>query len=281
MDSYPPWATTFAVLALTVLGAALVFATDSYTHFILALVALTTIVGVGLNVLLGLTGQVSLGHVGFYAVGAYAAAILTLHGVNFWLALPAAGAIAGLLGALLALPALRVRGPYLAMVTIAFAFIVQHATIEWKDLTGGQNGLMGLTPPAIGSQVFAEREMALLAIVLAGASLLFFHRLAESGWGKAMIAVRDSETAAESIGLNPVIVKTAAFAISAVFAGLAGAIFAPLMMFVAPDSFPFSQSILFLLAVIVGGSGWVLGPLVGAAVTVLLPEMLSDRKRVV
>ena len=96
-----------------------------------------------------------------------------------------------------------------------------------------------------------------------------------SAWGKAMVAVRDSETAARSIGLNPVTIKTAAFAISAVFAGLAGAIFAPLMMFVAPDSFPFSQSILFLLAVIVGGAGWVLGPVVGAVVTVMLPELLS------
>ena len=106
--------------------------------------------------------------------------------------------------------------------------------------------------------------------------LLFFHRLAASAWGKAMVAVRDAEIAARSIGLNPVIVKTAAFALSAVFTGLAGAIFAPLMMFVAPDSFPFSQSILFLLAVIVGGAGWVLGPVVGAAITVVLPELLSS-----
>ena len=108
-----------------------------------------------------------------------------------------------------------------------------------------------------------------------GLSLYVFHRLAASAWGKAMVAVRESETAARSVGLNPVSIKTAAFAVSAVFAGLAGAIFAPLMMFVAPDSFPFSQSILFLLAVIVGGAGWVFGPVVGAVVTVLLPELLS------
>ena len=116
----------------------------------------------------------------------------------------------------------------------------------------------------------------MLAIVLAGISLYLFHRLAGSAWGKAMVAVRDSETAARSIGLNPVTIKTWAFALSAVFTGLAGAIFAPLMMFVAPDSFPFSQSILFLLAVIVGGAGWVLGPVVGATITVMLPELLSN-----
>jgi branched-chain amino acid transport system ATP-binding protein len=266
---------TLAIIVLTVSGIALVFTSESYTHFILALVALTTVVGVGLNVLLGLSGQVSLGHVGFYAIGAYAAAILTAKGMNFWFAFPIAGATAGIVGAILAMPALRVTGPYLAMVTIAFAFIVQHVTIEWKDLTGGQNGLMNLVPPFLGGRAFSEREMALLATLLAGLSLLVYHRLAGSSWGKAMVAVRDSETAARSIGLNPVAIKTAAFALSAVFTGLAGAIFAPLMMFVAPDSFPFSQSILFLLAVIVGGAGWVSGPLVGATVTVMLPELLS------
>ena len=149
-----------ALLGLTAAGVGLVFVSEGYTHFILALVALTAVVGVGLNVLLGLAGQVSLGHVGFYAIGAYTAAILTVKGVSFWLAFPAAGLVAGAIGALLALPALRVTGPYLAMVTIAFAFIVHHGTVEWKDLTGGQNGLMGLVPPAIGSRIFGEREMA-------------------------------------------------------------------------------------------------------------------------
>jgi len=277
MSGFRASATPLSILALMLAGVALVIASEGYTHFILALVALTAVVGVGLNVLLGLAGQVSLGHVGFYAIGAYAAAILMAKaGVSFWLALPVAGIIAGVIGALLALPALRVTGPYLAMVTIAFAFIVQHGTIEWKELTGGQNGLMGLVAPSIAGHAFTEREMALFAIGLAGFSLYVFHRLAASAWGKAMVAVRDSETAARSVGLNPVTIKTAAFAISAVFAGLAGAVFAPLMMFVAPDSFPFSQSILFLLAVIVGGSGWVFGPVVGAAITVMLPELLSS-----
>ena len=271
-----PTPMTLAILALTAGGVAIALVSEAYAHFILALVALTTVVGVGLNVLLGLAGQVSLGHVGFYAIGAYVGAILTLKGVDFWLAWPIAGLVAGAVGAVLALPALRVTGPYLAMVTIAFAFIVQHGTIEWRDLTGGQNGLMGIVPPSIGRVVFAEREMALLATLLAGGSLFVFHRLAGSAWGRAMLAVRDTETAARSIGLNPVTIKTVAFTVSAVFTGLAGAIFAPLMMFVAPDSFPFSQSILFLLAVIVGGAGFVLGPAVGAAVTVVLPELLSS-----
>ncbi len=268
--------TTLAILALMSAATLIAFNSEGYTHFILALVALTTVVGVGLNVLLGLAGQISLGHVGFYAIGAYAAAILTLKGLNFWIALPICGAIAGLAGGILALPALRVSGAYLAMVTIAFAFIVQHTTIEWKTLTGGQNGLMGLSTPRLGELSFGEREMALLATMLAGVSLLIFQRLAASAWGKAMVAVRNSETAARSVGLNPVAIKTTAFTLSSIFAGLAGAIFAPLMMFVAPDSFPFSQSIIFLLAVIVGGAGWVIAPAIGAAITVVLPELLSN-----
>ena len=269
-------AVPIAIVALTAAALLAAAKSDGYTPFVLALVALTAVVGVGLNILLGLTGQVSLGHVGFYAIGAYTVAILTLKGIDFWIALPLAGAVAGIVGFALALPALRVTGPYLAMVTIAFAFIIQHGTIEWRALTGGANGLMGIAPPSLGALVFSEREMAMLAVTLAGASLYAFHRLARSGWGMAMVAVRDAEPAARSIGLNPVIVKTAAFSLSAVFTGLAGGIFAPLLMFVAPDSFPFSQSILFLFAVIVGGAGWTFGPVVGALVSVVLPELLSS-----
>jgi branched-chain amino acid transport system ATP-binding protein len=267
---------SLAVIALALAGIAIALASESYTHFILALVALTAIVGIGLNVLLGLSGQISLGHIGFYAIGAYVSAILMTRGVSFWLALPLAGMLAGVIGALLALPALRVAGPYLAMITIAFAFIVQHGTIEWKSLTGGQNGLMSFAPPTFFGRPFAERENAILAVLLAALSLYLFRLFSRSAWGRAMIAVRDSETAARSIGLNPVTIKTASFAISAVFAGLAGAVYSPLMMFVAPDSFPFSQSILFLLAVIVGGAGSLFGPVVGAAITVMLPELLSQ-----
>ena len=264
-----------AILALTAAALLVAATSDGYTPFLLALVALTAMVGIGLNILVGLTGQISLGHVGFYAIGAYTVAILTLNGVSFWIALPLAGAVAGIVGFVVSLPALRVSGPYLAMLTIAFAFIVQHGTIEWRALTGGANGLMGIAPPSIGPLIFSEREMAMLAVTLAGLSLYAFHRLARSGWGMAMVAVRDAEVAASAIGINPVIVKTAAFALSAVFTGFAGGIFAPLMMFVAHDSFPFSQSILFLFAVVVGGAGWTLGPIIGALVSVVLPELLS------
>jgi branched-chain amino acid transport system ATP-binding protein/branched-chain amino acid transport system permease protein len=258
---------------IIVFAAALAFTwgANQYYVFIMAMLGITAIVGVGLNVLLGLTGQVSFGHVGFYALGAYSVAILAAAKWSFWAALPVAALVATLTGALLALPAVRVKGPYLAMVTIAFGFIVEHAAVEWRGLTGGQNGLMGTFAPS----GFGERGVALLSIAAAAIATLAYHVLEKSRFGKAMRAVRDAEVAAESIGLAPVRVKTAAFAISALCAGVAGALFAALSGFVTPSTFAFSQSILFVLVVMIGGAGFVAGPLVGAAIVVLLPEFLA------
>jgi branched-chain amino acid transport system ATP-binding protein len=249
---------------------------NSYYVFIMATLALTAIAGIGLNILLGLTGQVSFGHVGFYAIGAYVVAILsTTAKLEFWVALPLAILLSGAVGALLALPALRVKGPYLAMITIAFGFVVENGASEWRGLTGGQNGIMGVPTVKAFGAAFGERGVALLAIALCALLTYAFWRLARSKWGAAMRAVKDSETAAESVGLNPVAIKTLAFALSAACAGLAGALFAPLSGFVTPSTFAFLQSILFVLVVIVGGAGTVSGPLVGAAIVVLLPELLA------
>src|SRR4051812_31506252 len=172
-----------AILLLT--AAALLYAAkaEGYVPFVLAMVALTAIVGVGLNVLVGLTGQISLGHVGFYAIGAYTVAILTLQGISFWIALPLAGIIAGAIGLLLSLPALRVSGPYLAMVTIAFAFIVQHLSIEWRGLTGGADGVVGGAPPQPGGGGFSPRGGGGVVLLGVGGGLLLFLRLFGVGWG--------------------------------------------------------------------------------------------------
>jgi len=268
-----PW-----ILFAAAFGAALAFTAtaNSYYVFVMATLALTAVTGIGLNVLLGLTGQVSFGHVGFYALGAYAVAILTVTAKwSFWAALPVAAVVAGVTGALLALPALRVKGPYLAMVTIAFGFIVEHGAVEMRGLTGGQNGIMGVPTASAFGVAFGERGVALAAIVLAALATFGYWLLARSRWGAAMRAVKDSEVAAESIGLDPIRIKALAFTISAVCAGLAGAFFAALSGFVTPSTFTFSQSILFVLVVIIGGAGTVAGPLVGAAVVVLLPEALA------
>jgi ABC-type branched-subunit amino acid transport system permease subunit len=268
-----------AILLLAAFAAAAAFTgfANSYYVFIMGTLALIAIAGIGLNVLVGLTGQVSFGHVGFYALGAYAVAILTTTAkIGFWLALPVAALLAGLVGALLAAPALRVRGPYLAMVTIAFGFIVEHSAVEWRALTGGQNGIMGIPSPVVLGLSFGERGVALAAIAVAAVLTLGFWLLARSGLGAAMRAVRDAEFAAASIGLDPVRIKVAAFVISAICAGIAGALFAPLSGFVTPSTFTFLQSILFVLVVVVGGAGTVAGPLVGALVVVLLPEVLAS-----
>ena len=249
---------------------------NSYQTFIIVMVGLTAIVGIGLNVLLGLNGQISLGHVAFYAIGAYAVGILTTtYEWSFWPALAVGGVAAGAAGALLAIPALRVRGPYLAMVTIAFGFVVEQSAAEWQGLTGGWNGLSGIPGPSLFGADIGEKGIAYLTVALTVLATFAFARLSDSAWGNAMRAVRDSESASTSIGLDPTLVRTTAFGISAVAAGIAGGVYASISNFISPESFPFFQSILFLLVVMLGGADRVLGPLVGACVVVLLPELLA------
>jgi ABC-type branched-subunit amino acid transport system ATPase component/ABC-type branched-subunit amino acid transport system permease subunit len=249
---------------------------NPYYLFLLTMAALTVLVGVGLNVLIGLTGQVSFGHVGFYAIGAYVTAVLTTKlGWNFWWTVPAAMIATAAIGTLLGAVALRMSGPYLAMVTIAFGFVVEFTLVEWESVTGGQNGVMNIPMPQAFGWALGERGLAGLAVLMVGASLVAYRRLEASGWGLAMRAVKDSEVAAGSVAVNPLVVRTVAFAISAALAGLAGALFAPVTTFIAPSSFAFFQSILFVLVVIVGGAGRTYGPVIGAAVVVFLPETLS------
>jgi ABC-type branched-subunit amino acid transport system ATPase component/ABC-type branched-subunit amino acid transport system permease subunit len=249
---------------------------NNYQVFIIVTVGLTAIVGIGLNVLLGLSGQISLGHVAFYAIGAYTVGILTTnYEWSFWPALILSGIITGLAGMLLAIPALKVRGPYLAMVTIAFGFVVEQGAAEWQRLTGGWNGLSGIPGPSVFGTDIGERGIAYLTLALVVLATAAFAWLSRSVWGNAMRAVRDSESASVSIGLDPTLVRTAAFGISAVAAGLAGGVYASISNFISPESFPFFQSILFLLVVMLGGADRVLGPIVGALVVVLLPELLA------
>lgn len=174
------------VIALSVAAILSLGFVGGYTQFVLGLVAIWTILCVGLNLLFGLTGLISLGQVGFLAIGAYAHAILAKAGLGFWLALPLTTLVTAGVGALLAVPAVRMAGPFLAMVTIAFAFIVEHLAIEWRSLTGGQNGLMGFDMPALPGLPFGERELVVLTIVLAAGALLAYRRLSDSGWGTAM-----------------------------------------------------------------------------------------------
>ncbi|UGA47717.1 branched-chain amino acid ABC transporter ATP-binding protein/permease [Bradyrhizobium quebecense] len=264
----------FAAFAIAIGYAAVA---DSYSVFLIATISLTAIGCIGLNVLLGLAGQISLGHIGFMAIGAYTTVLLMEKaGWPYLAATAGAIVLVSIVGGLLAMPALRVRGPYLAMVTIAFGFIVEHVTIEWRDLTGGGNGLMLSAPPSVFGYTLSERSLAIAGVVLVFAGLILFERLKRSGWGYAMRAARDTEVATRSLGIDLVQVRAVAFVISAAAMALAGALFAPLQGYISPSSFPFLQSVLLLFAVMVGGAGSVLGPVIGAALVVLLPEALSD-----
>ena len=260
------------LLATVLVGGAVAICllAPGYYAYLLGTLATTALVGVGLNVLLGLSGEVSLGQAGFLALGAYGVGILTTKaGLNFWEALPLAVLLVAVISLVLSIPALRVTGPYLAMVTIAFGFIVESVSVEWRDLTGGASGLAGIPAP------FGTGGTALLACGLCALALAAFYQFAKSPLGLAMQATASAPAAARSIGISALPVRTAAFVLAAAAAGLAGGLQAALTGFIAPSSFPFSQSILFLLVVVLGGAGRALGPLVGSAVVVLLPEVLA------
>ncbi|MGD1904653.1 MAG: ATP-binding cassette domain-containing protein, partial [Leptolyngbyaceae cyanobacterium] len=256
---------------------AVLAAPNTYYLFILGMMGVTTLVSVGLNLLVGLSGQISIGHAGFFAIGAYTGSLLMLNAQwNFGLALGMAALAAAGTGAAVATPALRVSGPYLAMITIAFGIIVERVLIEWVSLTGGFGGLSAIPKPTLLGLQPTLRDSVLLVILLAFAAVLAFAQFKRHPWGRAVQAVRDDAIASAALGLNPLYVKVMAFAVSAALTGIAGIFFAAIIGFVSPDSFTFHRSILFLLAVIIGGLGTAEGALVGAIILVILPEFLHD-----
>jgi ABC-type branched-subunit amino acid transport system ATPase component/ABC-type branched-subunit amino acid transport system permease subunit len=262
-------------VALAAAAAVPLVTANTYYLFVAMLIGVTVVVATGLNVLAGASGQVSLGQAGFYALGAYAGAILaTRLGAGFWSALPAAALAGAAVGLVLGLASLRVSGPYLAMVTIAFGIIVEHALIEWGALTGGFGGITDIPRPRLGPLILTLPRYYYLVLLAVVASLLLARNLDRSPWGRALRAVRDSETAAESTGLSAYRVRTVAFTLGAAFAAAGGCLYAFLAGFVSPDSFTLQASILFLLVVLFGGLGRVAGPVVGAVVLIVLPETL-------
>ena len=249
---------------------------NDYQIYVLGVAATGAMVGVGLNIMLGLTGQLSLGHAGFLALGAYLPTLIaTRLDIGYGAASVIGMALTGLAGVALSIPALRVRGPYLAMITIAFGFVVEQGIADWKDLTGGWNGLSGIGRPAPFGEPLSSRALTVLEVGLAFAAVPAFSWLRNSRLGLLMRATRNSEVAARSVGVDLVLVRAIAFGLSAAVTGLAGALFASSTSFISPESFPFFLSITFVLVVLVGGEGHGLGPILGSAIVVLLPELLS------
>ena len=230
----------------------------------------------GLDIVVGYTGQVSLGHAGLFGVGSYTAGALYFKlGLPFYLAIPAAIANTALFGALLALPALRVTGPYLAMVTLAFGTIVQILINEMDFLTHGPEGIK-VDKPALFGHAFSVNGFYYLVVALMVLALVVVHRLLKSHLGRAFEALRDSPVACDCMGVSVYLYKVYAFVFSAGLAGLAGALYAYSEEYISPNTYNFELTILFLLAVIMGGRKSRAGALVGALVVVMLPSLLSD-----
>jgi len=262
------------------------------------LVLIYVMLGTGLSIVVGLAGLLDLGYVAFYAVGAYCYAILALtFGLSFWICLPLAGLFAGLFGILLGFPVLRLRGDYLAIVTLGFGEIVRILLINWQDLTGGPDGIIGIPRPTLFGLEFrmgddagsfagffgipfspAHRIFFLyyLALALVLFTVFFVQRIRRLPIGRAWEALREDEIACRSLGLNPTTIKLSAFALGASFAGFAGSFFATRQGFISPESFTFIESAIILAIVVLGGMGSVIGIVFAAILLVGLPEWFRE-----
>jgi branched-chain amino acid transport system permease protein len=247
-------------------------------------VGIFLLMGLGLNIVVGLAGLLDLGYVAFFAFGAYTMGVLTSTGdlglgMSFWAALPICVAVAALAGVVLGVPVLKMRGDYLAIVTLGFGEIIRLLALSdmLKPYLGGAQGILNIPKPALGSFILDDPER-LYYVILAGALLAAFisNRLRESRIGRSWIAVREDEDVAEAMGINLVRTKLLAFAIGAAFSGLAGAVFASKLTSIFPHSFNFLISINVLSLIIVGGLGSIPGTVVGAIILVGLPELLRE-----
>ncbi len=268
----------YAFLGVLVLAAPLML--DEYYLSQLTFVAIYGIAGLGLMLLAGYTGQISLGHAAFLASGAYTEAILQSYGVPFVISLPAAAVVSGALGLAVGLPALRLSGIYLAIATLAFAFIIEEILVRWESLTHGNFGIivesLEIGPIAIDEEwKFYYVCIGILILVMLGAI-----NLLRSRTGRALAAIRDSEVAAQSLGIDLAKYKTIAFVVSAALTGVAGALYAHRILFVSPEQFTIMVSVELLVLVVVGGLGSMHGAIFGAVFIVMLPQAIVLAKDV-
>ena len=246
----------------------------SQLHFI----GIYSIVGLGLMLLVGFTGQVSLGHAAFLAVGAYTEALLQAAGWPFWLTLPCAALFTAAVGIIVGLPALRLKGIYLAIATLAFNVIIEEAITRWEGLTGGNSGLHLKPVELAGLKLDGDTSFYYLCLALTALSVLAVLNLLRSPTGRAFVAIRDSEISASCMGVNLATYKTMSFALSAALTGVAGALYAHKVSFISPEQFTLLQSIELVTIVILGGVGFVHGAVLGAAFLIVLPQLISLAK---
>ena len=267
-----------AVMLVLLVGLALLAQiTDSYTQYIINLVLIYVIVGIGLNFLLGFAGQFAFAHAALMGIGAYAAALLSTRlGISFWICLPLSGVIAACIGAVGALPAMRMKRVYLALVTLAFAQLIVWVLINWRTVTLGTDGVDIRAPFLFGWRVKGDRNV--FYVVFPCAILMYWlaRRIMESRIGRAFATIRENEIVARCNGINVAWTKTVVFALSAFYAGVGGALYGLTLGFIVPDSFALSQLVLHFSIVVLGGLLSLFGPVIGAILLTILPELLRD-----
>jgi branched-chain amino acid transport system permease protein len=250
------------------------FVLPEYFRFVLDLALINIIAVIGVNITMGYAGQISLGHAGFAAIGAYTTALLMTNlGFSFWVAMSAGCIVAGIFGFALGLPSLRLGPLYVSMVTFGFGFIVVLILQNWYDLANGPNGMATPLPTLFGVDLtpyYFHFVIGALALVL----FVITYNIVHSRQGRAFVAIRESEIAARAMGINTALGKTLAFALGAMFAGASGALFAGLTQFVNPDAFVFNVSISYVTMLILGGAGFMSGPIIGGLLLTALPEIL-------
>ncbi|HTG02272.1 MAG TPA: branched-chain amino acid ABC transporter permease [Nitrospirota bacterium] len=267
----------FAVLLVSLLLLSPLFFNDYYRD-IMTLTCMYIVLALGLNIIVGQAGLLNLGYAAFYAVGAYVYAILsTLFGLSFWLGLAAGSAGAACFALLVGIPTLRLRGDYFAIVTLGLGEIIRIVLNNWDSLTGGPNGISRIGRPVLaGYELRRPLDFYYLILAITLITLFAMKRLAESRIGRAWIAIREDEVAAEAMGINTFRLKLSAFVIGSAWAGLTGVFFAAKMAFVSPESFTFLESVLILCMVVLGGMGSIPGIVLGALLLVTLPEVFRD-----
>ena len=249
---------------------------NAYIMQLVINILIYTILAMGLNLLTGFTGILSLGHAAFFGIGAYTAAILnTRLDLPFIVTLVCAIIVAGIFGAILAIPALRVKGSYLVLLTIGFGEVVRLLLVNWIDLTRGPSGIVGIDYPDFGlfkiTSLFESYYLILFFVIIL---MLYQVILMHSRVGRAMMAIRDDDNAAELCGIDVAQYKIKTFVISAIYCAIAGCLYAHVIRYVSPDSFRAEESQIILCCVIVGGIATFKGPVIGAILLTLMPELL-------
>lgn len=262
------------LVGLLVLLLPLVLSGSNYLLLVLCLIGIYLLVVTGLDILYGFSGQVSLGHAAFFGIGAYVSALASTElGISVWLSMGLAVVAGVLVGAMLAWPSVKLVHHFLALVTIGFGEIVRLAFLNSRGVTGGFEGIVGIPAPTIGGFSFdSYGSYYYLIVVVAALGMLVKRNLRHSAWGRRLLAVRENAQAAEAFGTPLIRTRTIAFAISAAFGSIGGALYAHLVSYISPGTFTFEQSTLFLTMVLIGGYGTVWGPVVGVTVLTLLTE---------